>query len=135
MSCVVSHLPWGPSIAGNVKNVRLHGSEKKVNAEIRRSRNDSEHADQVELINWIVERGLANGGLFLIHGNEDTREIVSDLLINHGVDGDKIFRPPFDETSQIIAGSSAESVSQPKPRVVATQLQRNWHNDYAAIVL
>ena len=41
----------------------------------------------------------------------------------------------FDETFQIVAGSSAKTVFRPKPRVEASQLQRGWHSDYAASVL
>ena len=125
----------GHIITSGAKQVRIHGRQYKVNAEIRRLGNYSAHADQGELIDWIVERGPANGGLFLNHGDDDAREILSELLIKRGIDGDKIFRPQFDETFQIVAGSSAKSVSRPEPRVDASQLQRDWHNDYAAFML
>ena len=125
----------GHIITSGAKQVRIHGKQYKVKAEIRRLGNYSAHADQTELIDWIVERGPANGGLFLNHGDDDARETLSDLLTSRGVDGEKIFRPQFDETFQIVAGSSAKSVSQPKPRVEVSQLQRDWHNDYAAFML
>lgn len=125
----------GHIITSGVKDVRIHGKEYKVNAEIRRLGNYSAHADQGELIDWIVERGPANGGLFLNHGDDDARKVLSELLIKRGVDGERIFSPQFDETFQIVAGSSAKSVSQPKPRVEPSQLQRDWHNDYAAFML
>jgi len=125
----------GHIITGGAKNVRIHGQQYAVNAEIRRLGNYSAHADQGELIDWIMERGPANGGLFLNHGDDEAREVLSDLLIKRGVDGKKIFRPQFDETFQIVAGRSAKSVSQPKPRVEASQLHRDWHNDYAAFML
>ena len=125
----------GHIITSGVKQVRILGKEYKVNSEIRRLGNYSAHADQGELIDWIVERGPANGGLFLNHGDDDAREMLSDLLIKRGIDGEKIFRPQFDETFQIVAGRSAKSVSRPKPRVETSQLQRDWHNDYAAFVL
>ena len=125
----------GHIITSGVKKVRIHGQEYKVNAEIRRLGNYSAHADQGELVDWILERGPASGGLFLNHGDDDAREILTDLLVKRGVDRDKIFSPQFDETFQIVAGSCAKSVSCPKPRVEASQLQRDWHNDYAAFVL
>ena len=125
----------GHIITNGAEQVRIHGKQYKVNAEIRRLGNYSAHADQGELIDWIVERGPANGGLFLNHGDDDAREILSELLIKRGVDGEKIFRPQFDETFQIVAGTSAKSVSRPKPRVEASQLQRDWHNDYAEFML
>ena len=125
----------GHIITSGAKNVRIFGQEYKVNAEIRRLGNYSAHADQGELIDWIVERGPASCGLFLNHGDDDAREILSDLLVKRGIDADKIFRPQFDETFQINAGCAAKSVSIPKPRVEPSQLQRDWHNDYAEFVL
>ncbi len=93
---------------------------------------------------WTVElirRGLtdvarkAGDGETLEKIKSQATEMLSDLLIKRGVDGDKIFRPQFDETFQIVAGTSATSVSRPEPRVETSQLQRDWHNDYAAFVL
>ena len=125
----------GHIITSGTKDIRIHGQHYKVNAEIRRLGNYSAHADQGELIDWIIERGPASCGLFLNHGDDDARKVLSELLVKRGVDGDKIFRPQFDETFQINAGCSAKSVSVPKPRVEASQLQRDWHNDYAAFML
>ena len=125
----------GHIITSGVKKIRIHGQEYAVNAEIRRLGNYSAHADQGELIDWIVERGPASCGLFLNHGDDDAREVLSDLLVKRGLDKDTIFRPQFDETFQIAAGCSAKSVSMPEPRVEASQLQRDWHNDYAAFML
>lgn len=125
----------GHIITSGAKQVRIHGKEYKVNAQIRRLGNYSAHADQGELIDWIIERGPANGGLFLNHGDDDAREMLRTLLVKRGVERDKIFCPQFDETFQIVAGSSATSVSRPEPRVETSQLQRDWHNDYAAFVL
>jgi len=125
----------GHIITNGAKKIRIHGKEYKVNAQIRRLGNYSAHADQGELIDWIVERGPANGGLFLNHGDDEAREVFSDLLVKRGFDSDKIFRPQFDETFQIVAGSCAKSVAVPQPRIETSQLQRDWHNDYAAFML
>lgn len=125
----------GHIITSGAKQVRIHGKEYKVKAEIRRLGNYSAHADQGELIDWIVERGPAANGLFLNHGDDDAREILSELLVKRGVDGEKIFRPQFDETFMIAAGTPATSIARPEPRVQPSQLQRDWHNDYAAFVL
>ena len=48
--------------------------------------NYSAHADQVELINWILERGPILGGLFLNHGEDDARTALADLLATKGID-------------------------------------------------
>lgn len=125
----------GHIITSGAKQVRIHGKEYKVRAEIRRLGNYSAHADQGELIDWIIERGPASGGLFLNHGDDDARAVLSNLLVEKGIDADKIFRPVFDESFKLVAGSPAASVARPEPRVDPDQLQRDWHNDYAAFVL
>ena len=125
----------GHIITSGAKDIRIHGQHYAVNAEIRRLGNYSAHADQGELIDWIVERGPASCGLFLNHGDDDAREVLSELLAKRGIEADKIFRPQFDETFQINAGCAAKSVSIPKPRVQPSQLQRDWHNDYAAFMV
>ena len=63
----------GNIITSGAKRVRIHGKEYKVRAQIRTLGNYSAHADQVELINWILERGPILGGLFLNHGEDDAR--------------------------------------------------------------
>jgi metallo-beta-lactamase family protein len=125
----------GHVITSGAKQVRIYGKEYKVRAEIRELGNYSAHADQQELIDWIVERGPASGGLFLNHGEDDARAALSELLVQRGFDGGKIFRPMFDETFKLVAGSPASSIDRPAPRVDPDQLQRDWHNDYAAFVL
>lgn len=125
----------GNIITSGAKQVRIHGKEYKVRAEIRRLGNYSAHADQPELINWLVERGPVLGGLFLNHGEDQARAVLRDLMVERGVEADKIFLPMFDESFELVAGSPAHSVSQPKPRIDTTQLERDWHNDYAAFIL
>jgi metallo-beta-lactamase family protein len=125
----------GHIITSGAKQVRIHGKEYKVRSEIRRLGNYSAHADQVELIEWILERGPAVGGLFLNHGDDDAREMLRDLLVERGLDRVKINLPVFDESFTLVAGSPAQSVARPEPRIDPTQLQRDWHNDYAAFIL
>jgi metallo-beta-lactamase family protein len=115
--------------------VRIHGKDFKVKAEIRRLGNYSAHADQGELIDWVLERGPVVGGLFLNHGEDDARAMLRDLLVDRGIDGDKVFMPTFDESYTLLAGSPARSAARPEPRIDPSQLQRDWHNDYAAFIL
>ncbi len=125
----------GNIITSGAKQVRIHGKEYKVRAQIRTLGNYSAHADQVELINWILERGPILGGLFLNHGEDDARTALADLLATKGIDRAKIFLPTFDESYALVAGSPALSVEKPEPRIDPTQLQRDWHNDYAEFML
>jgi metallo-beta-lactamase family protein len=125
----------GNIILSGAKQVRIHGKEYRVRAQVRSVGNYSAHADQQELINWILERGPIQGGLFLNHGEDDARKTLADLLAKRGLDRDKIFLPSFDESFALVAGSPAESIEKPVPRVDPTQLQRDWHNDYAEFML
>ncbi len=124
----------GHIITSGADSVRIHGKECKVKAEIRRLGNYSAHADQGELIEWILERGPVRAGLFLNHGEDDARAALRDLLAQKGLDGDHIFMPTFDESYELVAGS-AKSTGHPKPRIDEDTLHRDWHNDYAAFVL
>ena len=119
--------------------VRIHGTECKVKATIRRLGNYSAHADQIELIDWVLERGPVSGGLFLNHGEDDARAVMRQMLAEKGLDADKIFLPSFDESYELQAGTLATSKGRPdKPqdkRIDESQLCRDWHNDYAAFIL
>lgn len=125
----------GHIITSGAKQVRIHGKEYKVKAEIRRLGNYSAHADQSELIEWVLERGPVVGGLFLNHGDDDARTVMRDLLVERGLESDKIFMPTFDESFTLVAGSLAQSAEKPEPRIDPSQLERDWHNDYAAFML
>lgn len=125
----------GHIITSGAKQVRIFGKEYQVNAEIRRLGNYSAHADQMELIEWILERGPVNGGLFLNHGDDDARAVLKKMLAERGLKEEQIFMPVFDESFELVAGETAHSVDRPVPRVDVTQLQRDWHNDYAAFMI
>lgn len=125
----------GHIITSGAKEVRIHGKDCKVAAEIRRLGNYSAHADQSELIDWILERGPATGGLFLNHGDDEARAELRRLLVERGLDGDQIFMPQFDERFELVAGDAAKSTGRPEPRIDHDSLLRDWHNDYAAFVL
>lgn len=125
----------GHIITSGVDKVRIHGKEYQVNAEIRRLGNYSAHADQPELVQWLVERGPVHGGLFLNHGEDDSRAALKELMATKGFDSDKIFLPQFDESFELIAGDTAHSSDKPKPRIPVDQLESDWHNEYAKFIL
>ena len=124
----------GQIITSGAKSVRIHGTECKVRAEIRRLGNYSAHADQSELIDWVLERGPATGGLFLNHGDDDARAMLRNMLIERGIDGDRISLPTFDE-SFLLRPEAAQSQGARAPRIDERQLHRDWYNDYAAFIL
>ena len=125
----------GHIITNGAKKVTIHGKSFKVAAEIRRLGNYSAHADQGELIDWVLERGPINGALFLNHGDDDAREMMRELLGKKGIDTARIFMPVFDETFELVPGSEPISTGKPKPRIDGDELETDWHNDYAAFML
>ncbi len=125
----------GSIITGGAKKVRIHGKEYQVRSEIRRLGNYSAHADQPELIDWLMERGPVHGGLFLNHGEDKSRGVLKDLLVEKGFDESKIFLPCFDESFELVAGGTARSTERPQPRIPVSQLTHDWHNEYAEFIL
>ncbi len=125
----------GNIITSGAKRVRIHGKEHKVAAQIRRLGNYSAHADQGELIEWVLERGPFSGGLFLNHGDDDARATLRDLLGEKGLDTTRIYAPSFDESFELVSGAAAVSTGKPEPRIEESQIQRDWYNDYADFML
>ena len=124
----------GHVISSGTKDVRIHGKEYKVKANIRRIGNYSAHADQSELQGWLLERAPVVGGLFLNHGEDDSRAELRDLLEEKGIDAEKIILPAFDESFELVAGS-AVSKGRAAKRVDEGEFVRDWHNEYAEFVL
>jgi len=113
--------------------VRIHGKEYLVKAEIRQLGNYSAHADQGELLDWVMERTPVAGRLFLNHGDDDAREELARLLADRGLDPEKIVLPQMDESFELIA-DDARSKGRLPERVPQTELLSDWNNDYAAFI-
>ncbi|WP_223385663.1 MBL fold metallo-hydrolase RNA specificity domain-containing protein [Oricola cellulosilytica] len=114
--------------------VRIHGREYAVKAEIRQLGNYSAHADQGELLEWVMERAPVAGKLFLNHGDDDAREEMARLLIDRGIDPEKIVLPQMDETFEIVA-RDAKSKGRLPERIPRNELLTDWNNDYAAFLV
>ena len=125
----------GHIITSGAKKVRIYGKEYKVEAAIRRLGNYSAHADQTELIDWVLERGPVARGLFLNHGEDESRSEFCEVLHKKGIDRETILMPQFDESFELHAGSAPVSVARPKPRLDLTQTEFDWHNEYAQFML
>ena len=124
----------GHVISSGKSDVRIHGKEFKVQADIRRIGNYSAHADQVELADWIMERSPVVGGLFLNHGDDEARATLRTVLTDRGLDPDRILLPSFDESFELVAGT-AQSKGRVAQRIDDDALRRDWYNDYAALIL
>lgn len=123
----------GHIITSGARDVRIHGKEFKVRAQIRRIGNYSAHADRGELTDWILERAPVVGGLFLNHGEDRSREAFREHLADKGIARDKIHLPGFAERFELEAGSARSKGRLQQAAVVdAGDFERDWSNDYAA---
>jgi metallo-beta-lactamase family protein len=126
----------GQIITSGAKRVRIHGKEYQVKAAIRQIGNYSAHADQGELIDWILERGPVQGGLFLNHGDDDARIVLKQKLVDRGLDAGKIFLPQFDQSFELVPGAAPEPAPVPAAhRIDEASVERDWYNDYADFIL
>ena len=124
----------GHIITSGAKRVTINGRQCQINAAIRRIGNYSAHADQSELLDWVVERSPVVGGLFLNHGEDDARAEMKEMLAKRGIDAASIFLPHFDERFDLVAGS-AKSKGRVAERIDESVLAHDWYNDYAAFIL
>ncbi len=124
----------GHYISSGSKDVRIHGKSYKVNATVRSIGNYSAHADQSELADWILERAPIAGGLFLNHGEDDARAALAELLVQRGIEREKIYAPHFDERFELVAGSPT-SKGRVQERADEAALVRDWSNELAAFEL
>lgn len=124
----------GSIIRSGKSDVRIHGKDFRVEAEIRGIGNYSAHADQNELLDWIMERAPVAGGLFLNHGDDDARAELRRLLGERGMDAATILMPHFDESYDLTAGTPT-SKGRAAPRIDEAALKTDWYNDYAAFML
>jgi metallo-beta-lactamase family protein len=124
----------GRLLLSGARTVRIHGEEVGVRANIRRLETYSGHADGPELVQWIRERLPVRRGIFLTHGEEDSRTAFKQALVGAGCDGDRIFTPQLDDRFDLLAGSSATPGERRLP-AEAIVSGVDWHNSYAALVV
>ncbi|MCC9600399.1 MBL fold metallo-hydrolase [Stieleria sp. JC731] len=125
----------GHIIMSGADEVRIHGATYKVRANIRSLGNYSAHADQQELLAWIQARCPITGGLFLNHGEDDSRAVLRDLLGERGLDVERIFMPTFDESFELKPGTQPLSQGVAQPRLDLDHVAHDWHNDYAEFMI
>jgi len=114
--------------------VRIHGEEVKVRARMRTLDLYSGHADGPELKAWLTERLPVRRGIFLVHGEAPALEALQTSLaeLDH-VPGAVI--PEIDD-SYDLAGDRAVRIERYMERLPGGSAgHRDWHNDYAELLL
>jgi len=113
--------------------VRIQGDETTVAARIRTLDEYSGHADQTRLIKWLENRQPVRQNIFLVHGEDEARQVLAALLAEHGVRRKCIHIPALGETTRLTsAGAKTVRIRARVPQDAQTS---DWHNTYAATVL
>jgi metallo-beta-lactamase family protein len=124
----------GRLILDGERSVRIFGEEVAVKARIREIGNYSAHADQKELVDWIVERRPVHGGIFLTHGEDPARAALREHLIAAGCTEALIHLPQMDASYELVA-AGAPAPQPRRARIPDSEIARDWHNDYAVLLL
>ncbi len=125
----------GQLLSQGKKSVRIHGEEVAVRATIHSIDAYSAHADQGELIEWATQRLPLRRGLFLTHGEDDSRAALRDLLVESGLSRRRIYMPQLDDAINLIGNRAPRK--QPVTRRLPPNVvgRTDWHNEYAQLVL
>jgi metallo-beta-lactamase family protein len=131
----------GAIIRGGAARVRIHGEEVNVKARIRAIDAYSGHADRDELVEWARPTFEGVGSALLVHGEPEAARSLATALANAGLERSRILTPQLDEAFDIVFQNDrwqAIPATEPRaPRLEADQAtaKRDWHNDYAALLL
>jgi metallo-beta-lactamase family protein len=120
----------GRILQDGASKVRIHGEEVKVRARMRILDLYSGHADGPELKAWLSDRLPVRRGVFLVHGEDPPLKALQSALadLDH-VPGAII--PEIDDVYD-----RAVRIERHEERLPgASAGHRDWHNDYAEMLL
>jgi len=126
----------GRLLLDGADRVRIQGEEIEVRAKIRQLEVYSGHADESELVDWLVDRQPLRRGLFLTHGEEKSIAALRQAVIKRGFDPDLIAIPAIDDeivlSDQAAPGDFIHKTRR-APQEALSGL--DWHNDLAELQL
>jgi metallo-beta-lactamase family protein len=124
----------GRILQDGASKVRIHGEEVKVRANMRTLDLYSGHADGPELKAWLAERLPVRRGVFLVHGEDSPlRALQASLADLEHLPAAII--PEIDDVYDL-AGERAVRIERHEERLPAASAgHRDWHNDYAELLL
>lgn len=126
----------GRAILDGRRTVRIHGQEIQVRANIRRIDTYSAHADRTELIDWVKARMPVRKGVFLVHGENESRHGMRDGLIEAGLEKDKVLIPALDDVYDLAAdGAPVKLAGDARIAPEEAEAPMDWHNEYAEVLL
>jgi metallo-beta-lactamase family protein len=125
----------GQLLTQGKRSVRIHGEEIAVRAAIRTMDEYSGHADQAELAGWATRRLPLRRGLFLTHGEDDSRAALRDLLVNSGLARRRIHLPQLDDAVDLMGDRGPRKRPGPHRLPPEAVGRTDWHNEYAQLVI
>lgn len=90
----------GHSIVNGAKKVKIFGEEVVVNARVEYIEGYSGHADQEGLMNFVYSFMDKPKNIFLVHGEEDSQEVLKDKIMEET--NIPVIIPEFGETYEIL---------------------------------
>ena len=124
----------GFQLQDGASRVRIQGEEVKVRARVRTLDLYSGHADEPELKAWLADRLPVRRGVFLVHGEDPALKALQSSLSSLDHVPDAII-PGIDDVYDL-AGDHAVRVERHGERLSSASAgHRDWHNDYAEMLL
>jgi metallo-beta-lactamase family protein len=129
-------------IRGGAATVRIHGEEVRVKARIRSIDAYSGHADRDELVAWTRPMLMRLGTAVLVHGEPNSIDGLADALVRAGLPRERIAAPELDQGFcfehregrwRVVTNPAA--VEGPRLGAEQASAGRDWHNDYAQVLL
>ena len=126
----------GRFLVEGAKAVRIQGDEIKVAARIRSFDEYSGHADGPELATWIAARRPIARGLFLVHGEQEELDALSQHVGERIVPAARIFVPLLDDIYEL-SGDLPAAIDVSRRRRLAPEAVVNldWHNEMSTLIL
>ncbi|MDP2350693.1 MAG: MBL fold metallo-hydrolase RNA specificity domain-containing protein, partial [Chloroflexota bacterium] len=102
----------------------------------------SGHADRDELVNWARPLLAGLSTAMLVHGEADSIAGLADALATAGLPRERVAVPLLDQSFDLVqrdgrwtAVAAAAAAEAPRLRPEEASARRDWHNDYAQILL
>jgi metallo-beta-lactamase family protein len=126
----------GRFLVEGAKAVRIQGDEIKVAARIRSFDEYSGHADGPELATWIAARRPIARALFLVHGEQEGLDALSNAVAERIVPAARIFVPLLDDVYEL-SGEMPAAIDVSRRRRLAPEAVVNldWHNEMSKLIL
>jgi metallo-beta-lactamase family protein len=124
----------GRLLQNGQRHVRIQGEDIRVRAAIRSLQAYSGHADAPALAAWAKARMPIAGQIFLVHGEPDSRQALTQRLVEAGVAAATINAPEIDDSFSL-AGRACEPVGETHRLAAGAAGAPDWHNARAQLLL